>query len=66
MSKIEEIEKEIQRLNPDELQAFRKWFWDFDAEAWDRQFEKDAMSGKLDKLAATAIKSYKTGNCREI
>ena len=32
MSKIEEIEKEVQGLKPNELQAFRKWFWDFDAE----------------------------------
>jgi len=38
MSKIDQIEKEVQGLKPDELQAFRKWFWDFDAEAWDRQF----------------------------
>ena len=66
MSKIEEIEKEVQGLKPDELQAFRKWFWDFDAEAWDRQFEKDAQSGKLDSLAEAALKSFKSGNCSEI
>lgn len=48
MCKIEEIEKGVQGLKPNELQAFRKWFWDFDAEAWDRKFEKDALSGKLD------------------
>lgn len=66
MSKIEEIEKEVLGLNPDELQAFRKWFWDFDAEAWDRQFEKDALSGKLDSLAEAAIKSFKSGQCSEI
>ena len=47
MSKIEEIEKEVQGLKSDELQVFRKWFWEFDAEVWDRQFEKDALTGKL-------------------
>ena len=57
MSKIEEIEKEVRGLKPDELEAFRKWFWDFDAEAWDRQFEKDASSGRLDKLAEAALRS---------
>lgn len=66
MSKIEQIEKDIQGLEPDELQAFRKWFWAFDAEAWDRQFEKDAQTGKLDSLAEAALKSFKSGHCSEI
>ena len=66
MSKVENIEKEIKELTRDELQSFRKWFWDFDAEAWDRQFEKDALSGKLDSLAETALKSFKSGHCSEI
>lgn len=66
MGRIEEIEKEVLGLKPDELEAFRKWFWDFDAEAWDRQFEKDALSGKLDALAETALKSYKSGTCSQI
>ena len=66
MSKLEEIEKEVIVLKPDELQAFRKWFWEFDSEAWDRQFEKDAVSGKLDSLAEAALKSFKSGHCSEI
>lgn len=66
MDKVEKIEKEVQGLKPDELEAFRKWFWDFDAKEWDRQFEKDALSGKLDSLAKAAIKSFKSGNCSEI
>lgn len=66
MSNLEQIEKEVQGLKPDELQAFRKWFWDFDAEVWDRQFEKDALSGKLDSLAESALKSFKSGHCSEI
>jgi hypothetical protein len=66
MSKIEQVEKEVQGLKPDELDAFRKWFWDFDAKAWDRQFESDALSGKLDALAEKALKSYQSGTCSEI
>ena len=66
MSKIQDIEREVQGLKPDELQAFRKWFWDFDAQEWDRQFEQDALSGKLDSLAETAIKAFKSGHCSEI
>ena len=66
MSKIQDIEKEVQGLKPDELSDFRKWFWDFDAEAWDLQFEKDALSGKLDSLAEAALKSFRSGHCSEI
>ncbi len=66
MNKIEEIEKEVQGLKPDELQTFRKWFWEFDAEAWDQQFEKDASSGKLDSLAEVALKSFTSGKCSKI
>jgi hypothetical protein len=66
MSKIKDIEKEVRQLKPDELRDFRKWFWEFDAEAWDRQFENDALSGKLDSLAETALKSFKSGHCSEI
>ena len=66
MSKVENIEKEVTELTRDELQSFRNWFWDFDAEVWDKQFEKDALSGKLDSLAETALKSYKSGNYSEI
>lgn len=66
MSKVKDIEREIQALNPDELQTFRKWFWEFDAQEWDLQFEKDALSGKLDSLADTAIKAFKSGRCSEI
>lgn len=66
MGKIENIEKDIQGLTRDELRSFRSWFWTFDAEVWDQQIEKDALSGKLDSVAENALKSYKSGNCSEI
>ncbi len=45
MSTIAEIEVAISKLSRKELLAFRAWFQDFDAEAWDRQFEDDAKAG---------------------
>ena len=66
MSKIENIEQEIQKLTPSELADFRKWFHQFDAENWDRQIEEDARAGKLDTLADAAIKAFKSGGCTEI
>jgi hypothetical protein len=66
MSKIEQIEREIQELTPEELAAFRKWFLEFDAVIWDRQIEEDTRAGRLDTLADKAIKDFKSGRCSEL
>ncbi len=58
MSKVKTIEREIEALSSEELAALRKWFSEFDAEAWERQIEEDAKAGKLDSLADVAIKSH--------
>ena len=66
MDKIEKIEREIREFSPSELAAFRKWFHDFDAEAWDRQLKEDAQAGKLDALAEAALKAWECGECSKI
>ncbi len=66
MRKIENIERQIQGLLPSELAAFRKWFREFDAEAWDRQIEEDIRAGKLDSLANAALKAFESGKCSEV
>ena len=66
MSKVESIEREIVELSSTELAAFRNWFREFDAEAWDRQIDKDARSGKLDSLANAALKSFQSGSYSEL
>ena len=58
MTSIKEIENAIQSLHPGEMKQFRAWFADFDAKAWDAQIENDIVSGKLDKIADQARKSY--------
>jgi len=51
MSKsVEDIEQEISRFTPEQLAQFRAWFEAFDAEAWERQLEQDAMIGRPDYL----------------
>jgi hypothetical protein len=57
MSKIERIERDVQALAPKELAAFRKWFQEFDAAAWDVQIEDEVRAGKLDGLADAALKA---------
>ena len=66
MTTIIEIEKAISNLPPEELAQFRTWFEEFDAAAWDRQFEEDVVSGKLDAIADKAISDFKNGNFKEL
>ena len=61
MRKLEEIEEQIRGLSGTELVEFRKWYSEFDAHAWDRQFEADVKGGKLDALAEAARKAHKEG-----
>jgi len=56
MMNVQKIENEITKLPPAELAKFRSWFEKFDAESWDKQFEDDVKSGKLENHAEQAIK----------
>jgi hypothetical protein len=38
----------------------------FDAEAWDRQFESDVQAGKLDQVAARALRDYQAGRATDL
>ena len=66
MTRIEEIEKAVSRLSPDELARFRAWFEAFDAEQFDKKIERDAQAGRLDGLAESAIADLRSGRTREI
>jgi hypothetical protein len=48
------------------LNRFRQWFAEFDSRAWDEQFEGDAQSGRLDKIAEKALAVYHTGLAKEL
>jgi hypothetical protein len=66
MSRVEQIEGQIQQLTAEELAALRDWFAAFDAEAWDRQTEADALDGKLDRLAKAALRDHAAGRSTEL
>ena len=66
MSTVQEIEKAVKQLPPDELAAFRSWFLDFDADAWEQQFAADVKASKLNHLAARADADFKAGRCTEL
>ena len=65
MSMIEEIEEAVRRLSSEELAAFRAWFAEFDAVAWDHQIEQDIAVGRLDALADEALDDLRQGRCAD-
>lgn len=66
MGRIEAIEEQIEKLSPDELAAFRRWYAAFDAEIWDRQFEADVKAGKLDAFAEKALRAHTSGQSKPL
>jgi hypothetical protein len=66
MSELEKLEEHIQKLSPEELKAFRAWFAEFDARAWDAQIEADSKAGKLDAVVAEALAEHRAGKTRAL
>lgn len=66
MSRVENIQSQIKELSHKELAAFREWFVQFDAGAWDRQFESDVKSGKLDSSAERALCDHDGGRSTDL
>jgi hypothetical protein len=66
MKKVEDIENAVRSLTDAELATFRRWFIEFDADACDRQLEKDCASGKLAELAKKSLSDHKSGKSTEL
>ena len=63
---IQEIEQAITELPPNELARFREWFDEYYAQVWDEQIERDAASGRLDKLIAEVDEEYNAGQSKPL
>lgn len=61
MTKLEQIEKTVEELDPKDFAAFAAWFEALQQQRWDRQIENDAAAGKLDKLAEKALSNFRAG-----
>lgn len=59
MTKIEQIQADIEKLAPAEIAKLRDWLADLDARLFDDKIARDAESGKLDKLIADAKADHK-------
>ena len=66
MTKLEALEEEIKKLAPEELAQLREWLLEHEADEWDREIERDASSGKLDKLFEKSLADHRAGKSREI
>ena len=66
MTKVQALEEEIGKLSAVELAELREWFADREADEWDREIERDAASGKLDKLFEKSVADHRAGKSREI
>ena len=59
---VEKIERQVEKLSPEELAKFRAWFVEFDWAAWDHQLELDIEAGRLDRPAQAALRDHAAGN----
>ena len=67
LTTVADLQAAVAKLSDEEFAAFRGWFEEFDAEAWDRQFEKDALSGALDAAIGDEVrKAWREGRCAEM
>ena len=63
---IEDIEKAVSQLPPEDLARLRAWFQEFEAARFDQKIERDAKAGRLDRLAEQALADYRQGRAREL
>jgi hypothetical protein len=66
MTRLQKLEREIQKLGREELANLRDWFRKYDADEWDRQIEQDVREGKLDQLAQEGLAAYNAGRTKEL
>ena len=63
---IEDIEKAVEQLAPENLAKFRAWFEQFEASRFDRKIQQDVRNGRLDQLADEALREFCDGRTREL
>ena len=66
MTKLEQIEKSVAELSPEEFERFTAWFETLQAARWDRELAEDAMSGALDELAERALSQFRSNHTRPL
>jgi hypothetical protein len=65
MSRVEEIERAIQDLSPEEFARIAQRVHELGQERWDAELDRDATSGKLDFLIAEAEEDRLHGRLKD-
>ena len=66
MNTVQDIENAVRQFSAEDLAAFRAWFAEFDALAWDKQLKADVTAGRLDQLAEEALADLHQGRCTDL
>lgn len=66
MGTVEEIQRAVAQLTPDELARFRRWFLERESDTWDREIRKDAAVGRLAFLAEETLQEHRAGKIRKL
>ncbi len=63
---VDEIEKAIPKLSPEERAKIRALLEEIEADEWDRQIERDVKAGKFDKLADQVLADHAEGKTKPL
>jgi hypothetical protein len=63
---VQDIEKEIQQLHPEQLQELAVWFDEYRSVLWDEKMERDLNAGRLDTLVQNAQNAYSKRQFRQL
>lgn len=65
MNRVDEIERAILELSPDDFAHIAKRVQELEQERWDNQLDEDSSSGKLDFLREEAKDQHRDGLLRD-
>jgi predicted transcriptional regulator len=63
---LAEIKTAIEQLSREELDAFRKWFIEFDSDGWDKKIEEDVAAGRFDAVIREVDEDIRAGRVTDL
>jgi hypothetical protein len=67
MRSVEDIQAEIEKLAPDEVERLAEWLAEYRERAWDNQIAEDAKTGgPLCRFIDEALSDFKAGKARRL
>jgi predicted transcriptional regulator len=66
VSTVQEIKDAVSKLSREELAAFRKWFIEFDWEAWDKEIEEDSAAGRFEAVIREVDEDIRAGRLTDL